>query len=110
MKDLLFFTILGFCCFIALIYCNVYAHELVHKRIFEEYGIDASIEIDFFGGKTIPIDDYFKLTPKERAEMSKLHIMNDIFGYQIESLLAGIYVFYVLFLVFFQVKTLKNKS
>ena len=100
MKNLIFFTLLGLLAFTAIMFYNTYRHEQAHVRIFEEYDIKSHIVMySPFDGVTIPDSNYSHLTRAEIRSMNALHALNEVFGYQIDSIIVGIFVFYFLLLL-----------
>lgn len=99
MKNLIFFTLLGLLAFTAIMFYNTYRHEQAHVRIFEKYDIKSHIVMHSpFEGVTIP-DSNYSLTEEEKRSMNALHALNDVFGYQIDSIIVGMFMFYFLLLL-----------
>ena len=78
-------------------------HEMVHVRIYEGFGYGASVELSFnqrsmsvsgfelpnFGMRTVP-SGLADLTEGERLEMKKLHLQNEIYGYNTQWVIAAV--------------------
>lgn len=78
---------------IAATYQLTWWHELVHKKIFEEYGLDAEIQISpFGGGETIARGN---ITREDYKEMRQFHLLTEIVGYHIFGA-----VFFLTFIMF----------
>jgi hypothetical protein len=78
--DLLINLILLSFILFSFVYTIIYAHEDAHRKIYEYYGIKS--RIDIFNAKTIPTEE-ITLNSDEYNDMRKLHILNEIVGYNL---------------------------
>ena len=74
-------------------------HENQHKQVFNEYGINSTIEYEFMyiSGKTIPND--YHLTEERLISMRNKHIDVEIVGYNFVVLLFMIFMFNFIYVI-----------
>jgi len=75
----------------------IYEHELVHKQIFEYYGINSTIEIDYFKlkGETVPDFNNVDISSEDIDRVYFLHALNEIVGYHMHALMLAIISFLI---------------
>jgi len=70
---------------------SAYYHELAHKRIFDLYGVDSKIKFKGWYWETEGnIDDINNLSYNEFMEMYRLHMLNEMIGYNLQFATAPI--------------------
>lgn len=83
------FMILGF---IILAFINTYYHEQTHRQIARNYGcLDDKAELNWKGGSYICYE-YQERTLKQSEDELKLHMMNEIVTYNLNSISYSIFL------------------
>jgi len=93
----LFFVVFVFVCSACY---QTMLHEQVHKQIYAGFGVDSNVELyafGFLGGSTqADAVDFAALTESERMTVRALQANNEVYGYQIGTLINAMGCFAVL--------------
>lgn len=76
-----------------------YYHEDAHRQIYRNFGCEATIEVDFWGGLAIP-EEGCNRTP----EMAKYHALNEIVGYHLNGILFNVWTMFMIFILVYWVR------
>lgn len=102
MGKLLFFLVILLISLGGIFYAHVTQHELVHVQIYKTYGIDSDWHYTYSGGYTEVTNVTEAYNCTEKCE--ELHLLNEIVGYNVLTILAGFCIFTIIVLVFIGLK------
>lgn len=80
-------------------------HESAHQQIYANFGVDSNVELDFFGllgGKTVPGNNLGRLNSSQYMVVGALQAANEVYGYQVFTVLVCVLFFSFILLMFFE--------